>query len=95
MNLTEVNWAYLAGILDGEGCITFSHRKSNRSEYGFYLAPIVHITGTSKEALKSIAEDYGGRFYSPLSKNKKPKWKQSYMVIWQVTSEIHTILSKF
>ncbi len=54
---TEFEWAYLAGIIDGEGCITISIR-SNRK-----LFSVIHrlmVYNTNKEMIDWIASRFGG-----------------------------------
>lgn len=44
-NLSEVEKAYIAGIIDGEGCISIAKRKVK------YITPSLQISGTNKRGV--------------------------------------------
>lgn len=76
-------FSYLAGFIDGEGCITFSIGKRNKSYYAkdsqlkcpedmFYLLPSIQITNVSLEVLEYIRDGLGyGRIFKKIKKKKK------------------------
>lgn len=63
--------AYIAGFVDGEGCIRI--KKSNQSGNSYYLT--FHVTNSDKEPLELIQDIFGGKvFFQEKAKNK---------IIWQ------------
>lgn len=57
--LTKEQSAYLAGLVDGEGCLDF-YKTSNKScTRGFTFVARMTITNTNLEALISIAQEIG------------------------------------
>ena len=49
----KMNWIYLAGFFDGEGCISLF--KSKVSKYKKYeLRPTLFLTNTNKEIMKQV-----------------------------------------
>jgi hypothetical protein len=50
--------AYLAGIIDGEGCISLTGRV-----HGKYITPIVQITNTNKDLIFWLQRRFGGSLY--------------------------------
>jgi len=80
--LKETTKAYIAGFLDGEGCITFSIGKRNKSCYAdngrlkcpkdmFYLLPSIQITNTSLRTLQFMKNEIGfGKVFMRLKKKK-------------------------
>jgi len=68
--------AYLAGIIDGEGCISVAGRKSG-SRRGRYLTPTLQVTNTRRELLDWLYERYGGGIYAhmrTIQRGRKPCW---------------------
>jgi hypothetical protein len=68
--------AYLAGIIDGEGCVGIGIRKSG-SRRGRYLTPTLQVTNTQKELLDWLYKRYGGGIYAHRQTNqrgRKPTW---------------------
>ena len=64
-----MNRAYIAGFVDGEGCIGFARARKS-------IYPRVIITNTNVKVLESIRKIYGGDI-RPLS-GRKANWKQGY-----------------
>lgn len=63
--------AYIAGFVDGEGCIRI--KKSNQSGDSYYLT--FQVTNSDRGPLKLIQEVFGGKvFFQEKAKNK---------IIWQ------------
>jgi hypothetical protein len=72
--ITEVQKAYVAGILDGEGSITNSPRK-HRRKVPFCI--VVSITNQSYALLEYIQSIIGGKIYrhSIQKQNGKQNWR--------------------
>ena len=76
--------AYIAGIIDGDGCITITRRKIRRLKTdNWYYEPQVIITNTDKELLRFCAERYGGW----IAKLRKPNRNYSTAYQWKVTGD--------
>jgi hypothetical protein len=61
-------WSYLAGLIDGEGCISVSKRINNynnrgRSDYVQYNFRI-SVTNTSLKLMKWLISNFGGVYYT-------------------------------
>lgn len=66
--------SYVAGIIDGEGCISFSSCRN-------VVFPRVLVTNTNTELLFVLKQQFGGDI-KPLSL-RKPGWKQGYS--WRIS----------
>ena len=73
-NLTS-RMAYIAGFIDGEGCIRI--KKSNQSGNSYYVT--LQVTNTDKKPLLLIKEIFWGKVFF---QEKKPSNK----VVWQYYS---------
>ena len=51
----------MAGLIDGDGCITAFLKKLKTSPHGFAAKGCVKITSRSLRLLKAIREDFGGK----------------------------------
>ena len=82
MELTETEKAYIAGFLDGEGCITIFKR--NRYKVPLYV-PSIQITNTNQEILKWIKlKVRKGRIIKLKGESRKSFWKDTYR--WILTN---------
>lgn len=88
----EVRWAYLAGILDGEGSMSITHRggrSSNSYEY------IVQVYSTDFVLLDWIQGYFGGRIYADERHNRPgERWgrKPINRIGWHSKADIAYIL---
>lgn len=81
----KVAWAYLAGIIDGEGCICCSKRKPANTAVQYCL--IVTIVNTDFRLMEWLRENFGGS----ISKVEcKAPYKDKYR--WYARSEDVTSL---
>lgn len=64
--LSKTERAYLAGILDGEGCLSLGGRLNAR-----YITPTVQVTNTRYELLLWLHSRFGGSIYQ--TKEQRPK----------------------
>ena len=71
--------AYIAGILDGEGCFTFTRSKLKT---GWNYTPRVHVTNTKLVLLEWLVEKTGLGNIHPL-RRKNPKYAPTW--VWFVT----------
>ncbi len=75
--LTETERAYLAGILDGEGCVSVATRLKK------YLTPIVQVTNTRLELLDWLHVRYGGSVLARPDKRQTRKPSYAWVVCGQ------------
>lgn len=68
-----MNISYLAGLVDGEGCIRL--HPSNKGIYRKYY-PRLQVTNTYKLLLDMLVSQYGGAIHGP------KKGKSSYKDCW-------------
>ena len=76
-HLSEVDKAYLAGIIDGEGCIMLQRRipKGKRNPtYTLFLS----ITNTSPQLIAWLNEKLRGRCYNTVTAHTNPKHRTKY-----------------
>jgi hypothetical protein len=75
--LPEVEKAYLAGIIDGEGCIGIGRRRgATKKGRALYISPTLQVSNTKQELLTWLADRYGGGVYFCRDKRekRKPHW---------------------
>lgn len=79
---TDVDNAYLAGILDGEGtfCISLQYDKRDGKKQ-FQI--VIQIGMTDLPLLLWINARYGGKIYRHSNKKQKAHWKDSYVIQWK------------
>ncbi len=78
--MAETDYAYLAGIIDGEGTVTI-HRQTERRKGRTYFsyAPQLTISNTDRIMLESLQNRFGGnvlKVHPPPNK----RWKQGYLL---------------
>jgi hypothetical protein len=76
----KVEYIYLSGILDGEGCITVG---AGKRESCINYNPIVVVQNTSKELIDWLHTTFGGQVY--LSKKETNKTKAAWS--WRITKK--------
>jgi len=75
--------SWLAGFLDGEGCVRLSSFKNKKTER-LSFCPWVSITNTDLPTLKAIQAEYGGNLYLGKEGGKHYKGsKNSFVLVWQ------------
>jgi hypothetical protein len=78
------NWPYLAGILDGEGCLhiaKFTAKNQWGKQYPETLRLDIHITTTCFKLTKWLNVNFGGTYYHIPMDKYSPKWKDAWR--WQ------------
>lgn len=67
------NYNYLAGIIDGEGCLKFSKiRARNPHPY-----PLCRVTNTDKGILGYLQKEFGGKIHPMDRKGRQKAWQWS------------------
>jgi len=70
-NLSPEEWAYLAGIIDGEGSLSFFQaRKGSRR----FHHPMIKISNTNRDLIDWLKQRIGGRVYRRKKPRCKPCW---------------------
>ena len=88
--MKAVDWAYYAGLFDGEGHITLSKRYSRRDGRFSYCRSI-GITNTNKPVLDKLASQLYGCIYI---NNHKRKKRQRTAYVWVAYGETMRIFLK-
>jgi hypothetical protein len=76
--LKKTRFAYIAGIVDGEGHLTIGKTKrpdNSNGSYSFHYTANVGVTNTYKPLMKLLVELCGGAFYAVKNGGKKPCYK--------------------
>lgn len=74
--------AYLAGVIDSDGCISFDGRNH----------PRITITNTRRELLDSLQKQFGGSLSCQLFRNR-PAWRPAWL--WTLsTTQAVTLLTQ-
>lgn len=73
MEKTNINLAYFAGIVDGEGNIRIRHSYNVRNGQKWQV--VMGVSNTNKKLIDWIVSNFGGRVYS---RTRKANWKKSY-----------------
>jgi hypothetical protein len=76
----KAKYAYLAGIIDGEGCITIG---AGKKETCINYNAILCVQNTSRKLIDWIQSHFGGQIY--LSKKETDKTKAAWM--WRFTKK--------
>jgi len=79
--MTETDWAYLAGIVDGEGCIGVYESRRSHSARGILHICQLSIANTDYQLMDIFSQHFGGW----ITTRPCPPGKDMYY--WQVSSE--------
>lgn len=83
-------WAYLGGILDGEGTIQVN-KKNNKGNKSPAYSIAVEVGNTDKRLIDWLEQKFGGGTW--FEESKKANWKDKHT--WTVTGyNAHKLLSK-
>ena len=80
-NLTKQQWAYLAGILDGEGHICINKCKPMRGARSTNYHVEITIVNTSKELIDYLVYNFGGN----VQKRKRRKENHKQIYAWKLS----------
>jgi hypothetical protein len=93
MSLAETDYAYLAGIVDGEGTITFSRVTTRRNGHVYFnYSPHVSISNTDLGMLRFLKRRFGGGIVR-VSPPKNKLWKRDNRLYFR-RAEMLTILPR-
>ena len=88
---SEADLAYLAGLIDSEGCFRICHFQSKRPGRSRSYIPVLEIGNTKHCIFSWLRMRFGGSmvYREPTSRNHNP------MIIWSLRSKaLYTILTK-
>ena len=78
---------YLAGLIDGEGCISAYHEKSG------YVRIRIAVVNTDRKMIQWIDDNFGGKGrYMHQRRFRQVKWKDCYQWIWNVSRKDKEII---
>jgi hypothetical protein len=91
--LTETDYAYLAGVIDGEGTITFSRIPTRRNGRVYCnYSPHLSISNTDLGMMKSLKRRFGGGLVRVAPPSNK-LWKRGNILYFR-REEMLTLLPK-
>ena len=76
--------AYMAGLLDGEGCLRIDERKNRGRRI------TVSVSNTDMKMINWMKENFGGNIYE--DNNAKYGWKACYQLQIRKTKDIYKLL---
>lgn len=83
----KAKYSYLAGIIDGEGCLTIgAGKKGNVTNYN----PVIVVTSTNEKLIKWLLHNFGGNYYK--AGRIVPNCKQAYIWRFLKKAEIERLL---
>jgi hypothetical protein len=88
---TPQEFAYLAGIIDGEGSIYIGNFSKNKKTGALYYQTNMEVTNTDESLMKWLTEKFGGRIHKYTEK-QTPKNSRKPIYRWIVTSDLLTYL---
>lgn len=84
--MKRLSWKYIAGLIDGEGCIDFQcHVDQRNKEKRLYVVPRLRIAlaENSLFLLEILKANHGGNLWTgQQNKEVNPNWQNAYY--WQV-----------
>ena len=86
MKLAETDKAYLAGLIDGEGCVSIRKWKDKGKYFGYTLC--LDIANSNPKLVKWIVENFGGKIYSYKFKNPNHKIRHDWRIYHQRAADI-------
>lgn len=81
INLKETYWAWLAGLIEGEGAITIAVR--DRATLSA-LQPMITIEMTDCDLVRELYKTHGGTFGT---RKRSKEWKRS--AVWRISSRAY------
>lgn len=85
--MKHLSWKYLAGLIDGEGCIDMQTH-FDKSSNMLYVRPRLRITLSGKAGeimIPALKESYGGYYHKRPRVFDKPEWQDAHT--WEATGK--------
>lgn len=83
LSLLDLKNAFLAGLLEGDGCIVLRAHRDPRKRKGVAFGMCVKVNNTNKELIDFLGDNYGGN----VSPGYLPKGRKSIMYEWTMHGE--------
>lgn len=83
--MKRLSWKYIAGLIDGEGCIDFQcHVNQQNGEPRLYIVPRLRIGMSlpAKDVLEQLKLDLGGNVWIKKHTQENTNWAPHYY--WQI-----------
>ena len=83
--MKRLSWKYIAGLIDGEGCIDFQcHVDQRDKEPRLYIVPRLRIAMTivGKDVLELLKVNHGGNIWECKRNHHNPNWQPA--LYWQL-----------
>lgn len=84
-NLTNLELAYIAGIIDGEGSIIISRLKENKGTHKYRYQLFVKVVNTDERLLKFLSKKTLTNYYKDKDHPNKSNSRTSYSIHWSVS----------
>lgn len=85
---------WLAGFVDGEGCITLYKGKTTPKRKNVRYSPAVILSNTHLPTLLAIQRCFGGGIYPKTVKNTPSNWNQGWSLVWSGANRVRELLEK-
>lgn len=86
--MAKLNDDYLAGFIDGEGCLSICKFKHHGRENSVYYRPLLHIGNTNRVVLEAVREYLDAGWVCSLA-SRNGRRKESYQ--YQLTGRTHLL----
>lgn len=83
--MKRLSWRYLAGLIDGEGCIDFQfHAATVKGDKRLYITPRLRLalTDSCRFMLDQIHANHGGNVWLSKKSKQNPNWQDAWY--WQL-----------
>lgn len=87
---TSIEWAWAAGLFEGEGCITVQHNRNRDGSLKRARTVVLKLQMTDRDVVERFADVVGcGSIVEQRQDRRSPTWKTMYR--WQVASRDQVI----
>jgi hypothetical protein len=93
-SVIRININYLAGFMDGEGCITLVKREGKKKTYSPEHKPTVVVNNCNKNILINIQNSFGGKLYCQKRFEKTNGRMRDVYTLFFYNKDAHTICLK-
>ena len=74
-----VSYEYVAGFVDGEGCISLVHNGTHKT-----VTLRISVANTNEEIMQTLHSQFGGYLSKATAHKNKPHWKSRYC--WELNN---------
>lgn len=85
--MSDLKFAYLAGVLDSDGWFSIQKTKRKESTYSMTFSPVLGVANTSYTLMNWLTSNFGGK----LRKRKPNGWMMGKKIRWQWSIPITTL----